>query len=212
MARVERNNPDDVAWAARNRSVSFLEEFPDHAKAIACLIAEYSAIEHRLATLAAAFMGNRKGVALPMIYAIESSRGRLEAIRAAILAVVRSIRPDSEAAMNQLVDETAKLLTQRNKYAHAVFGKNTRTGALMVLNPSNWESTELPLHDVQHQLKRMKDHSALVHQILAPVYEAMRKEPPATSPQLADAPPNQPGSDDAQSHPIPPGPPKPSQA
>lgn len=210
MPPRDRNDPNDVVFSlATDAPESVLDAFPEHAKLIACLLAEYSALEHKLATMVAWSMGNRKGVAIPMIYAVESSRARLEAMRAALIVLMKQYAPDTVASFNGLFDAARGLLMQRNKYAHALFGKNTKTGELMRIDPANYEATEVPLHDIQHQLDRMKEHSFQVGKLLEPVLAKVREQ------RRASAPPDHAlqdelGLDDAQSHPPQPEPPKPS--
>lgn len=210
MPPKDRNNPDDVVFALTTKAPeTALDAFPEHAKLIACLIAEYSAMEHKLATMVAWSMGNRKDVVLPMIYAVDSSRARLEAMRAALIVLMEQRAPDTVPRFNALFDTARALLTQRNKFAHALFGKNTKTGELMRIDPSNYDSTEVPLHDIQHQLNRMKDHSFQVGQMLEPLLEKLRAQRQASAPP-APAPQGEQGLGDAQSHPPQPGPPPPS--
>lgn len=186
-----------------------LEAFPKHAQAIGALIAEYSTIEQNLALLLGFLTGTRKGVVMPMVYAIESSRARLEAMRAAMRSIlIKQSREDWET-FNGLFDEARKLLTQRNKYAHAVFSITKNTKALMKTDPATFEVTPVPLHDVEHQLERMRHHSMKVVGALKPFVEHMRGQQKASEPPVPQ-PPNEPDSGGARTHLPPQEPQKPS--
>src|SRR5262245_29794224 len=115
--------------STRDSGPTFLEDYPEHARLIGCLIAEWTAIEYKLMWLASFRMGVNARVVQPMIYGIDSSNARLESLRGAFMAIhnkSEAMRSEMEATLS----ESKQLLTQRNKYAHAIYGENTKTKEL----------------------------------------------------------------------------------
>ena len=205
--RKDPASEESYLWHPDGRAI--LEAFPKHAQAIGALIAEYAIVEQKLALLLSFLMGTRKGVVMPMVYAIESSKARLEAMRAAMRSIMIAKSPDQWDFWNGLFDEARRLLTQRNKYAHAVFSVTKQSGTLMKTDPATFDVSPVPLHDVQHQLERMKVHSQALVLALKPFLEHAREQHKASG-QPAPQPPTEPDSESARTRRPPPKPPKPS--
>lgn len=174
-----------------NAGQSFLEDSPEHAKTIAFLIAEWNALEQKLVYLTSLSMEVHRRVIIPMVYASDSSRTRLESIRGA-LAILFKDEPTQHAEMTEILDAAGGFLTQRNKYAHAVYGKS-KQGELVLHNVREHTSDLVPLHDIQHQFERMKALSDRIGRLLArkmiEVQEAKKKlpRPGESAPQPRDA-------------------------
>lgn len=163
-----------------------LEEFPEHAKTIALIIATWSQIEFNLSLFLAASLRADRGIIQPMIYAIESSGARMEAIRTALLRIY----PGEKAAkfIGDLMAEASQLLVQRNKYAHAYYGQidEPKELALIGLHEKR-KTTVVPLHDLAHQYERMKK---LSHRTA--VLVAAEMQLPLGGPGAADTIPQRP--------------------
>ena len=157
---------------------AIIEQYPEHARLIGSIIAEWSRIEHNLVLLLAATLETDAAIIRPMIYATESSRGRLQALRAAFEVKMRgNARVLGE--MQKMLDEVGAVLTQRNKFAHALYGISG-TGELSILGVKSGEANDLPIHDLEHQFERTKKLCDLVAMLLGTVmglYDDQRSAP-----------------------------------
>src|SRR5262245_17223597 len=79
-----------------DRPNSPLEEFPEHAQLISYIIAEWSQIEHKLAIWLGLRLSADNQIIAPMVFALETSRARLDLIAAGL----RHLMPPS--ARNKL--------------------------------------------------------------------------------------------------------------
>jgi hypothetical protein len=145
---------------------TWLERFPEHARYIGMLIGEWSILENKLAVLTALYVSKSASVILPMIYAVESSHARLESMRGA-LSVVLANHPKLHAETEKLFDVARGMLTQRNKYAHALYGRNRLTGDLIKVGTRGDPTEDVPLHVLKHQFERMKAHAHAVGVVCA---------------------------------------------
>ncbi|MEX2109083.1 MAG: hypothetical protein WD802_00570 [Gemmatimonadaceae bacterium] len=120
---------------------------------VGLIIAAFSECEVKLITLLSMELGLRFGTVADMLYAIESSGARLEAMRAAFC----SHMPDTGRLPEivDLVDEAQSLLTQRNKFAHSIYAEGEH-GEMAIIGMRRNEAVDLPLHDLKHQFGRMK--------------------------------------------------------
>ncbi len=167
-----------------------LEEFPKHALCISYLIAEWSAVENKLVKLATISVGTAAYIIEPMVYSIVSSFTRLEALQGAFAVIYQKNEP-KRTDMEEVCLQAKSLLTQRNKYAHALYGR-THGGELVVIGTRGKPSEEIPLYNLEHQLERMKILSHRVGkllmqrivdtgaplEILRPEYDLRSNEPP----------------------------------
>jgi hypothetical protein len=180
-----------------------LEEFPEHAKLIAYIVSEWTALEHKLAllTMFAANHAPERFAIRSMIYAIESSKARLDAMHAAMLSLAQS-EGIQVSALSTMFDGARQLLTQRNRYAHAMYGKNGSTGELIRIDLKSDESVEVPLYDLEQQFQRMRNHSNAVGSVVAGVFAHIEKRRTERA-QSQDEPQSPPNSDDVHIGPLP---------
>lgn len=132
-----------------------LEHFPEHARIIGCLIAEWTHVEYRLILMLALASHAPNDVVMPMLYAVQSSKGRLEAMQAAYLRII----PDEprRTQIMEVLDRARSLLTMRDKYAHALYGWYDPDGpheTLSIIGQGSRVGHDLPLYDLQHQYRR----------------------------------------------------------
>lgn len=146
------------------------EQFPEHMKLVGNLVSEWSQVEHKLVVLLSYLMSADAEIIRPMLYAIESSSARLDAIRAALLVLLHGNDQWLEV-LTPLMDKAGSLLAQRNKYGHALYGM-TGKGELGFVRVSKNQVTAVPLHDLEHQFGRMKE---LAGEIGALIPAAMNK-------------------------------------
>jgi hypothetical protein len=99
--------------------VSDLEEFPEHARLIGLIVAEAAAFEHGLIKMLALTIGQREMAIYPIIYAIHSGNGRLEAMARGF----ERMEPDKDrlALIHIAIERAKDLLPKRNKYAHGLY-------------------------------------------------------------------------------------------
>ena len=144
------------------REPSMFESFPEHAKAIAFIIAEWNQIEFSLSGLLSLHIRVAPAAVRSMVYAIESSGGRLDLMRAAFTNLESNA--EDRAEILGILDEAQSVLRQRNKYAHGLFGKSP-DGGLALFGLRRDEVTDLPLHDLNHQVNRVRDLSFRVRKL-----------------------------------------------
>jgi hypothetical protein len=146
---------------------SVMEEFPEHAKFVGFIIAEWSQIEVKLTLILAAKLSADQQIIIPMIAAIESSRARLNTIQAALYALAgpgTALR----RRLGKVLEEADKLLTLRNRYAHAHFGPERESRELAITSlGGRTRPLSIPLHELKHHFERMKQLSHLLGVILA---------------------------------------------
>lgn len=138
-----------------------IELMPEHARLIGFLVAEWTQIEYKLTMYLALCLHAEARYIQPMIYAIESSKARINAVGAALRELV-----DNEPGrlwVEHTLTEAEKLLQQRNKYAHGMYGVDATSGECTLIGMGGRRETKLaPLHDLEHQFERMK---ALSHRL-----------------------------------------------
>jgi hypothetical protein len=110
---------------------SALELFPEHAKLIGLIIGEAAAVEQGLVTLLALTLRADANVVYPMLYATTSSKGRLDAMRAAFRQLLAGTA--ALEAIEEILDKADRLLHKRNEYAHAHFAVSEDKALLMLL-------------------------------------------------------------------------------
>ena len=158
-----------------------LDNFPEHANRIARIIGLWSVIELSLITCLAMMAKTEQAIILPMLYAIQSSRGRLGVISAAVLRILPEGTP-LHAQFNGVLEKAGAVLTMRDKYAHAIYGMQQVEGTyakltiFSVTNPK--KSHDLPLHDLNHQLKRAEDLFFEVSNIMTAVQGGLVQQGP----------------------------------
>lgn len=175
-----------VAWPTTS---AIIERYPEHARLIGSVITEWTQAEHNLIRLLSSVMQADEEIILPMLYAIESSRTRLDVLTAAFRVLMR----DDAAAwedMDSALADAGKLLTQRNKYAHAFYAITTQD-ELAMMGLKRDEIIVLPLHDLMHQFERMRALSQRISVTLAYAL-GLAEAPPPTPPESAGAPPTPP--------------------
>jgi hypothetical protein len=135
-----------------------LERFPEHARLIGCIIAEWTVIESELISLLAVMSEVQRDVVSGMLTAIQSSSARLTAMEVGFARLLGSRPEASELAA--LLKETRGLLLQRDRYAHALFAwrqpDESTPEILVVIGRGSRPGYDLPLHDLEHQFKRFK--------------------------------------------------------
>lgn len=135
-----------------------LEAYPEHAKYIAYIIAEWSQIELRLAMWVATRMLADQHIVLPMIYALETSRARLDVMAAALRGLIGVERPIALGKLDKLLSEASQLLTLRVRYAHGHFGpdRDSLELAIAPLWGSKRKPINIPLHELKYHFERFK--------------------------------------------------------
>ena len=173
---------------------AIIEDYPEHARMIGCIVAEWSQIEYRIIFWLSLSLGANNTMIMPMIYAIEASRARLDATSAAFLEVVKEEPARSELVA--ILEEAKSLLNQRNKFAHALYGISA-SGELAILRLRTDDAGDLPLYDLKHQFGRMKELSHKLAMRLKPIVERLLPTPSAAQVR----PERSSGSDDARTDP-----------
>jgi hypothetical protein len=194
------NMPSDTRPSDSYATATIIEGYPDHARIIGYIIAEWTQVEFKLIMWLAFCLRLDRMIIKPMLYAIETSRGRLEAMTSAFLVLFKEEPERSEVLA--ILTEAKSLLNQRNKFAHAAYAKSS-TGELAIVKPRTDEAVELPVHDLRHQFERMRALSDRIGQKLRPFFGKLPLTPfaaPATQQ-------NPSGSDSVRIHPSPQEPP-----
>jgi hypothetical protein len=169
----------------REIGANVLEAYPEHAQLIRCIVAGWSQLEMRLVVWLQALFSSDAPALEPMIYAIESSRARIDAMQSAFEQLMPA---DQLPHVRTLLRSAAKLLTVRNKYAHALYVVTLNTRELAILKRGGQSGfTRLPLSELTHQLQRMKEVS---HAIGLASFAATQESPP--EPPAPDTPPAHP--------------------
>lgn len=189
-----------IAWPHES---AIIERYPDQARLIGSIVAEWSQVEHNLVMLLGLSMKADAEIIRPMLYAIESSGARLDVISAAF-AVLMKDRPEVWAEMEAVLTEAKKVLVQRNKYAHSFYGVSG-TGELAVLGFRRGEANDLPLHDLKYQFDRVRELSKAVSISLAFAL-GLAKTPPLASPLPLASPETKGVESDARAGPASPMP------
>jgi hypothetical protein len=144
-----------------------MERFPEHARLIGCFIAEWSVAEHWLALWLGLQLSDDAAIIRPMIYAIESSRARVDAMAAAMDQLfARDQRARLKVA--EVFKEALQLLTLRNRYAHGYFGDDPDSGELAITSPASAKRPiNIPVHELKHHFERLKRFSHRMSLIVA---------------------------------------------
>src|ERR1700738_1781366 len=137
-----------------------LEAFPEHAQLITYVIAEWSQIEYRLALWLARRLSKDKHVILPMIYALETSRARLDIMAPGLRQLISE--PRVQGRLDKLLGEASQFLNLRNRYAHGHFGQDADSGELAIAGMGKKSPINIPLHELKDHCGRMKP---LPHQL-----------------------------------------------
>jgi len=151
---------------AKNVPPSPLEAFPEHAKHIAFIVAEWSQIEYKLAMWTALRMSADQHVVLPMIYALETSRARLD-VMAAVLSGLVGDHPKVKGRLERLLTEASQLLALRVRYAHGHFGPDADSQELAIAGMGKRPPINIPLHELKHHFTRFKSLSHELALIIA---------------------------------------------
>jgi hypothetical protein len=80
-------------------------------------------------------------------------------------AFQRLLADEARTEVLGLIKEAQSLLTQRNKFAHSIYGDNDRGLAIVGLGRD--KASDLPLHDLKHQLERMRALSYRVGRLVS---------------------------------------------
>src|ERR1019366_3572877 len=185
-----------------------LEHFPEHAKLIAFIIAEWSHIEYHLIVMLASVSRAKQGIIHPMLYAVQSSASRLEAMKAAFGKLV--FDEPRRTKIMQALDDARGVLTYRDKLGHALYGwfdvDGPHNDLAIVSQTDRRPSHVLPLHDLQHQYQRSKELNQRVASLM--LFELLPRLPGV---QVVSEPQQttETRSDNPQNHPSPPEPPSP---
>jgi hypothetical protein len=177
---------------------SMLENFPDYAQLVGCIIAEWSAIELTMTWLVSFSMKEHGLIIQPMVYAVASSRSRLAMMEAALHKIV-PVR-DGDTTLDEIFSEASDLLDERNGYGHAHYARSA-SGALVMMKLKHlgtnhpqgaWEPKLDELKNVFHRMKRLKTHVAGLAAMVLGVYDeqvvALPLEPQPTIAPPGDAP------------------------
>jgi hypothetical protein len=116
----ERRDPGALRPDPGGVSATVLERYPEHAKHIACIIAAWTNIEYKLVLTLSQALQSDVNVVTPMLYAIQSSRGRLSAIDAAFAAI--DMDESRRATIQSVIKDADSVLRARDKFAHALYG------------------------------------------------------------------------------------------
>lgn len=143
-----------------------LEAFPEHARLIAYIIAEWSQIEYKLAMWLALRLSANNDIILPMVYALETSRARLDVMATALRQLLGQ-HPSVKGRLDKMLIEAGQVLTLRNRYAHAHFGPDADSRELAIAGMGKKPPTNVPLHELTHHLNRAKSLSHQLGLILA---------------------------------------------
>lgn len=183
-----------------------VEAYPEHFQIIGFFIAGWSELEYKLMAFLAVELQIPLKIVTAMMYAIESSGARLDVMRA-----VFGQAPDSPVKTEYLdfLTEAGSILTQRNKFAHAIYAEG-HNYELAILGMRRDSASDLPVHDLKHQLGRLKNLSYRVGRNLA-IRAGIFSEQP-TEQHASDVQRKlESMKADARSHPSPRPPQKPSQ-
>lgn len=176
---------------------SVLYRHPEHARLIGELIAQWSEVEMRLSFFLTLWVDSP--IIRPMVYAIESSGARIEAMRAAMLSLEHE-NTEAQEEINELMDDVKQLLRQRNKYAHSYY-RGMRDGTLDMVSLKDHTATKLPLHDIKHQCRAMRRMVLRVQQLIEARLVTRPPEPGEAPVERQDSS----GSASARADPLPPG-------
>jgi hypothetical protein len=186
---------------------TILELFPDHAKLIGCFIAEWSVAEHYLAVWLALRLKADAHIIRPMIYAIESSRARID-VMATAMDQLFALDSGAQRQLAEIFKEAGNLLTLRNRYAHAYYGEDRDSKELAITAPASAKRpTNLPLHELNYHFERLRKFSAKLGLIVAAEMQLPLKGPDA--PESVPAHPL--GLRFSRNHTAPPEPSQPSE-
>ena len=188
---------------------NILDDFPEHARLIGCILAEWTQAEHKLVVALGAFIPGRGAYAIrSMLYTLTTSRPRLQLIQAG-LAEITSPSPETKAALQDIAEEAEALLHLRNDLAHALFARATKN-RLATFSYKRGQSTVVTVEQLKETYGRMTRFSRragdLLHNALA--IRQMRRAgvPPFVVQQIGRL-----GSERAQTDPPPQEPPAPSE-
>lgn len=135
-----------------------MDKFPEHARLIGCIVAEWTQVEHKMVVLLCSMMqGDDSKAARAMLYALSTSLGRVQLIQAALA----ELSGDSEAAratIKEISDEATYQLGKRNDLAHALFGV-TDDGKLGTFSYRRRKATEVKLDELEALYARMQTFS-----------------------------------------------------
>lgn len=169
--------------------------FPEHARLLGCIVAETSSIEFALVNLLARSLNTTEDIIFPMVYAIASTRARLDAMAAVFTRVVKGEARLEE--IREMLKEADTLLRLRNNYAHALFvgdreGRVPFVTMVTKLGAEAARSRRLEVAELERDLVRMRALSERVYRLTTEiVFETVPTVPAETLPSEdapADAP------------------------
>jgi len=139
-----------------------------------------------------------------MLFTVESSRARLQVLQIGFAHVLsQDVLPRAEL----LIKRAGEILKLRNRYAHAIYGKDNDSKELAIVTRGRKIHTvNIPLHELKHHLEQMR---ALSHDIGVMMLDTM--PPPLPIPhELVSAPRHLTERSPGHTAPAPPEPPPPS--
>ncbi len=149
---------------------SSLAEHPDHARMLGMLVASWNALESYWAGVVTVVCNADGHIIHAMLYALESPRARLHAIRAALELLV-----DDEVELAEIasaMDETEKVLTKRNNLAHARY-MAAEDGSLRIVRLKEFHlalekiNRQLPLKELEAAFERSRHLEERVVKLLS---------------------------------------------
>jgi hypothetical protein len=184
---------------------ALIEAFPEHARMIGYIVAEWSQVEYKTAALVAIALRVPFQVIADMVYALESGGARMDVMRGALSHLNEE---PARSEVEALFTEADSLRHQRNKFAHGLYGHGPNR-ELVMHGVRKASLGEVPLHDLMHQYGRMKALSYRAGRLVSSLADMFQEQPqgPGAS---ASLPSTALGSTGPQSPPSPPEPPPPS--
>lgn len=159
-----------------------LELFPEEARLIGLIVATWSTIEYEMVSWLTFRHGVNDDVLRRALFAIQSSSGRLAAMKAAFSAIIRD--PEERKLVDDVLKEASSLLGVRDKYAHGLYSYGGPDGTgdfgLQISRESKGKTHPLPAHDLTHELQRMNKHLLRIQKLCAQaaIRQARRAAPP----------------------------------
>jgi len=191
-------------WSRDPGTPRILDEYPDHARLIGLIIAEWAHIEWRLVFTLQNYFEDDALAVESMLFTVESSRARLQVLQIGFAHVLsQDVLPRAEL----LIKRAGEILKLRNRYAHAIYGKDNDSKELAIVTRGRKIHTvNIPLHELKHHLEQMR---ALSHDIGVMMLDTM--PPPLPIPhELVSAPRHLTERSPGHTAPAPPEPPPPS--
>jgi hypothetical protein len=100
-----------------------LENYPDEAAFLGMIIAEWNTVELAFTAQLADLMETKRRVVLPMVYALQNNRARLDTVNAAMRELVP--HPADRIRLDSIMVEAHAVLKQRNLYTHGFYASGT---------------------------------------------------------------------------------------